>query len=562
MNLLLNLIILVVLLINVKSINGDNGCYLLKQSLLFYKAQRAGRLPDSDIPWRGNTVLTDKSSGSSLDSNGDGDLSKGYFDAGDGVKFQFPMAYSMTMLSWIYLEYSGNIESCGLGSLYKEVLKWGTDFLIASHVSDNVLIGQVGDAYVDHNVWQPPEDINYIRQVYTIDSNNPGTDLAMEVAAALSSASIVFKNNNNSTYSQLCLNHSKKLYDFAINSPMKRYSDSITNAKEFYGSGGYNDEISWSSIWLYKATNNQTYLTNSKSYYYNNNEVCYANEFSWDNKGLGVGILLYQLSNDQDYKNKIENSFNYWLPNGGIKYTNGGLAWLREWAPARYSMNMALLQSIYTKLNSNNNINNNGNLIKYSTFAKNQFLYVLGNNPKQQSFISGYGPKAPKNPHHRAAHHSTTKNINQPINNVYQLPGALIGGPALNESWVDTRTNYESNEVSLDYNIGLVGVVASYISDPSIPFISYELETTTTQSSASSNSFPSPSASTFSSSSSSSSSASTTTVSTKTPNNPTSTIGTGSGFDDTEFVGGSSLLNVNDIVLLLILTITLIVIFN
>ncbi|EAL64336.1 hypothetical protein DDB_G0286321 [Dictyostelium discoideum AX4] len=557
MKLLINLIgLFVLLIINLNCINCDNGCYLLKQSLLFYKAQRAGRLSDNDIPWRGNSVLNDKSAGSSVDSNGDGDLSKGYFDAGDGVKFNFPMAYSMTMLSWIYIEYSGNIEKCGLSPLYKEVLKWGTDFLIASHTSDNVFIGQVGNAYVDHNVWQPPENIDYVRDIYTIDSNNPGTDLAMEASAALSSASIVFKTSN-PAYSQLCLEHSKKLYDFAMNSPMKKYTDTIRNAIEFYQSGGYNDEIAWGSIWLYKATNSQNYLTNSKSYYLNNNEVCYANEFSWDNKGLGVGILLYQLSKEQDYKTKIENSLNYWLPNGGIKYTNGGLAWLRQWASARYSMNMALIQSIYTKTGGSE-------LTKYSTFAKNQLLYVLGENPKQQSFISGYGPKAPRNPHHRAAHHSTTKDINQPINNVYQLPGALIGGPPLNESWIDTRSNYESNEVALDYNIGLVGVVASYISDPSIPFISYDLEitTTATTSTTTTSATQSSTSSTFTSTTSFSL---TTMGSTKKPN-PSSSIGTLTGnndfegSDEKEFIGGSSFLNINGLLLLLI-SLTLIVIF-
>ncbi|KAM9942101.1 hypothetical protein ACTFIT_005473 [Dictyostelium discoideum] len=231
------LILIINLLLVINLVKSDESCYLLKQSLLFYKAQRAGRLPDNDIPWRGNSVLNDKSAGSSVDSNGDGDLSKGYFDAGDGVKFNFPMAYSMTMLGWSYLEYSGNIEKCGLASLYKEVLKWGTDFLIASHTSDNVFVVQVGNGDVDHSVWQPPEDINYVRQIYTIDPSNPGTDIAMEAASALSAASLVFKTSD-PTYSAKCLQHAQKLYSFAITSQMK-----VCTASNFYQSSGYWDEV-------------------------------------------------------------------------------------------------------------------------------------------------------------------------------------------------------------------------------------------------------------------------------------------------------------------------------
>ncbi|KAK5580349.1 hypothetical protein RB653_000365 [Dictyostelium firmibasis] len=436
------------LLLTINVVKSDESCYLLKQSLMFYKAQRAGRLPDNDIPWRGNSVLTDKSAGSSLDSNGDGDLSKGYFDAGDGVKFHFPMAYSMTMLGWSYLEYSNNIEKCGLGTLYREVLKWGTDFLIASHTSDNVFVCQVGDGNVDHSVWQPPEDINYVRQIYTIDSNNPGTDVAMEAASALAAASLVFKTSN-PTYSDLCLQHAKKLYTFAMTAPMKVNSQS----NPFYISSGYWDEVTWGSIWLYKATKNQTYMNNAALYYTYGN-VQYANEFSWDDKGVGTSLLLYQLSSDSKYKTNLENSFNNWLPGGGVKYTPGGLAWLREWGPCRYSLVMGFLQSVYS-------IKNGGNS-KYNTFAMGQLSYVLGNNTKKQSFVTGYGPNAPKNPHHRAAHHPTDKNINIPVNNTYQLLGGLVGGPKDNDEWTDDRTNYVTNEVALDYNVGLVGSLAAY----------------------------------------------------------------------------------------------------
>ncbi|KAG1073654.1 hypothetical protein G6F42_025788 [Rhizopus arrhizus] len=53
---------------------------LLNHSILFFEAQRSGKLPDDNrVPWRHDSALTD---GSDVDQ----DLSGGYYDAGDYLK--------------------------------------------------------------------------------------------------------------------------------------------------------------------------------------------------------------------------------------------------------------------------------------------------------------------------------------------------------------------------------------------------------------------------------------------------------------------------------------------
>ena len=65
----------------------------LQKSFLFYEAQRSGALPaDNRIAWRGDSALND---GQDVGL----DLSGGYYDAGDHMKYSFPMAAAMTMLS-------------------------------------------------------------------------------------------------------------------------------------------------------------------------------------------------------------------------------------------------------------------------------------------------------------------------------------------------------------------------------------------------------------------------------------------------------------------------------
>ena len=72
----------------------------MRLSFLFYRAQRSGDLSGTrnPLPWR--------SEPSFLDDGVDvgADLSKGYFDAGDYVKYGQPAAYTMAILAWAGLE--------------------------------------------------------------------------------------------------------------------------------------------------------------------------------------------------------------------------------------------------------------------------------------------------------------------------------------------------------------------------------------------------------------------------------------------------------------------------
>ncbi|KYQ92546.1 cellulase [Tieghemostelium lacteum] len=438
---------------------NDDYCMVLKQSLLFYKANRAGRLPDKDIPWRGNSTMGDSYPTGAKDANGDGNLSGGYFDAGDHVKFTLPMASSMTLLAWGYLVYEQNINSCGLTKIYLETIKWGTDWLIAAHISENQMVGQVGNGGTDHSYWGPPETMTMSRPSYVLSASSPGTEIAMEAAAALTVTSLIYKNKN-SEYSDLCLKHAKQLYNFG-EGYKGVYSDSITDAKNFYQSySGYNDEVVWASIWLYKATGENAYINRAQSLYasaYIGSQGV-GNAQDWDNKSPGCSLLLYMQTKNSQYQTDIEKTLDYWMPGGGVSYTPGGLAWLRQWGPNRYAMTMSFISRIYASTQPDTSTS------KYTTFAQNQLNYVLGKNPKSQSFVVGYGPNHPVNPHHRSSHHSTTNDINNPVNNLYILYGALVGGPSLQDEYSDDRTNYISNEVALDYNAGFVGTLSSFAS--------------------------------------------------------------------------------------------------
>ncbi|MEO1337767.1 MAG: glycoside hydrolase family 9 protein, partial [Myxococcota bacterium] len=110
----------------------------LQKSIYFYEAQQAGVLPSwNRVPWRGDAVVND---GSDVGL----DLSGGWFDAGDHVKFGFPMAATATMLAWGAVDYRSAYQQAGQLDDLMRNLRFVNDYFIAAHPSPNVFYGQVG----------------------------------------------------------------------------------------------------------------------------------------------------------------------------------------------------------------------------------------------------------------------------------------------------------------------------------------------------------------------------------------------------------------------------------
>ncbi|GKF86137.1 endoglucanase 12-like protein, partial [Tanacetum coccineum] len=125
----------------------------------------AGRLPKNNgVKWRGTSGLQDGSDATDIK----GGLVGGYYDAGDNTKFNFPMSFAMTMLSWSVIEYEHKYKSINEYDHTRELIKWGTDYLLRTFNSSASTIdhiyGQVGGSQNasttpdDHTCWQRPED--------------------------------------------------------------------------------------------------------------------------------------------------------------------------------------------------------------------------------------------------------------------------------------------------------------------------------------------------------------------------------------------------------------------
>ncbi|KAL3861005.1 hypothetical protein ACJMK2_007098 [Sinanodonta woodiana] len=430
----------------------------LTKSILFYAAQRSGKLPTNNpISWRGDSAIYDAG------NNGE-DLTGGWYDAGDHVKFNLPISSATTLLAIGFIQWKQAYTAAGqLGNMY-DSLKWPLDYFLKCWRPDPnnpIYYAQVADGDIDHAWWGRPEDMtssNMPRPAYKVTKNQPGSDVAGETSAALAAGSIAFRDKD-LQYSNTLLNAAKTLYLFA-DTYRGKYSDAIQDAAQFYSSSGYNDELTLAAVMLYKATGDQSYLTDAENKYnqFGLNYAAWAQ--SWDEKLPVVQLLLYQATGKQMYAESIENYLRTWR--NDVTKTPGGLAWISQWGSLRYAANTAFVAMMAADLGLNPSINRQ--------FAKSQIDYMLGKNSRSFSYLVGFGNNFPRKAHHKASSCPVDKNqpcgwneFNSPNDNPNVLVGALVGGPDAYDNYADVRADYIKNEVTCDYNAGFQGVLAGII---------------------------------------------------------------------------------------------------
>ncbi|RUP51631.1 Six-hairpin glycosidase-like protein [Jimgerdemannia flammicorona] len=452
---------------------------VIHKSYLFYHSQRSGKLPYQRLAWRGDSCF--KCTGSYGE-----DLSGGYYEAANTMKWGLPLGFIITQLAfnlWAFPDAYVAINEWNEGL---EAVKWGTDYLINAHPQDYIFVGQlgtsaVGTTDVDFGYFGPPEEyemwvpLGIMHTALYVTPQEPSSEITGESAAAMAAASVLFKDTN-PAYAATLLNHSRVLYNFA-----KTYPGTYNNntkfalAKEWYPSSQFQDEIAWAAAWLYIATNEKAYLNDSITYYNNQSTQDSWNEYSWDSKGAGLHVLLYHITKDPVYATNAKTYFTQWLPGIGsnqtIRQTPRGLGYYENWGSLSYAANAVFLMLRHAK--------DLGYTDSYAktlvNFAIQQINYILGDCGR--SWVVGFGENSPLRPYHKSSYNSyidyPMRGQNQSLVgddflnsftlNRFILYGALEGGPAMDDSYFDDRTNYVYTEVTQDYNAAFTGALAGLV---------------------------------------------------------------------------------------------------
>ncbi|KAH9746257.1 Endoglucanase 8 [Citrus sinensis] len=468
---LLRAVFFLFLLFPLRPISASQNDYhrALHMSILFFEGQRSGRLPpDQRVKWRRDSALHDGATSGV-------DLTGGYYDAGDNVKFGFPMAFTTTMLSWSIIDFGKNM---GPELKYAiKAVKWGTDYLLKATAKPGVV-------YV-----QRPEDMDTLRTAYKIDVSHPGSDVAGETAAALAAASIVFRSRD-PRYSRLLLSRAIEVFEFA-DRHRGAYSSSLHHVVcPFYCDvNGYQDELLWGAAWLHKASRRREY----REYILRNEVVLHAgdtiNEFGWDNKHAGINVLISKevLMGKADYFESFKQNADGFIcsilpgiSHPQVQYSPGGLIFKAGGSNMQHVTSLSFLLLAYSNYVSHANKvvpcgsrSASPNLLRQ--LAKHQVDYILGDNPVGMSYMVGYGARYPQRIHHRGsslpsvqAHpaHIGCKAGGQyflsPNPNPNVHVGAVVGGPNVTDAFPDSRPYFQESEPTTYINAPLVGLLAYF----------------------------------------------------------------------------------------------------
>ncbi|EGC36716.1 hypothetical protein DICPUDRAFT_31382, partial [Dictyostelium purpureum] len=448
---------------------GFNYCSGLRSSLNFFNANRAGYIKDNILyDWQNNVTTKLDTYNDQFDENGNGLLSGGYFNDGSYIKSTFAIAHSMTSLGWAFMEFKDNIKSCtGLKDQYLSTLRWGLDWLMAAHPSENVIYAQCGKRS-DLAKWNIPSKI-YDQYSGTpkrscwlvINEKNPGSDVAHEMTAAFAVSHMIFSLVD-PDYAIKLRTHAFQLYDFGAKFPGKFSNIKSVDPIEFH-STGYGDEMYWASAWLYAMTGQNKYLqvVNKPPFDLTFNDSSSV-AYNYDQKQAASMVLLTKKFGF--YEKQTKSILNYWSTFMGK--TKDGLYINGAGVSNGFSMGGSFLEAIW-------NNNQPKERVFKDAYHIGQMNIILGNNSNGMSYVCNVGflgASTPRNLHHRASHYSISSSISSPAINTYPLDGAMVGGPVDSmDTYSDDRTNIPMNQPTIDFNSLFTGVMASMILNETTP---------------------------------------------------------------------------------------------
>ncbi len=216
------------------------------------------------------------------DGNGTLDLTGGWHDAGDHVKFGLPGSYSASTVGWGYYEFRDAYKETGLDKHVEDELRWINDyFMKATFLDDDGKVVaycyQVGEGDNDHNYWCPPElqvDGTFVassscgvkRPAYFATTEMPASDQCAGAAASLAINYLNFKDTD-PEYAEKSLEYALALYDFAVETHTEEWEIGSTPTATslgydggFYTSSYDYDELAWAAVWLYYCTEDYSYI--------------------------------------------------------------------------------------------------------------------------------------------------------------------------------------------------------------------------------------------------------------------------------------------------------------
>ena len=451
---------------------GDDEIYssLLYDSLNYFYQNRSGIEIESQYITSGDSATLARAAGHTSDnaeveqtwgysgSSGSQEVSGGWYDAGDHGKYVVNGGIALWIMQNQYetAKLMGFEDAFADGTMnipensncFPDLLdearwemEWMMKMLVNGGEYDGMVYHKVHDEKWTALALAPADDD--LKRIL----KPPTTAATLNVSACAAQAARLWKGIDDD-FSDKCLEIAEKTYEAA-----KKHPDMYAPLDESIGGGAYGDnnaedELYWAASELYITTGDDNYYNDMKNsdYFLKLETVVSDGEhvdtpisFDWGNTA-SLGTLALAVNKDAvdssdydkvilnitkaaDYYVELEDEQGYGLPYGqstvGYNDSSEGYIWGSNSAVADNAVVIA-----YAYMLSDDD--------KYMNGVISAMDYLLGRNPMDYSYVTGYGTHTAEYPHHRW--------WSNQIDELFpKAPcGVLVGGPnsGMQDPWV------------------------------------------------------------------------------------------------------------------------------
>ncbi|MBN1387063.1 MAG: glycoside hydrolase family 9 protein [Bacteroidales bacterium] len=261
-----------------------------EELLGFLRQQRCGYNPYLDVECH---MLDGKTMYGPMDDSTFVDVSGGWHDAGDQLKYLITGSYATAHMLKAYQMFPGHYQdrvdslgrpgSNGVPDILDEAV-WGLQWILKMHPSPDLLFHQVADDR-DHIGWEMPDNDksdygwgeNSYRVTYFANGKPQGlkeykseatgvSNLAGRCAAALAMGYTIWKDDPQKKYfADKCLKSAITVFDLGLKNEGYQQGNSY-GAPYRYTEDTWTDDMEWGAAELYRATKDEQYLNMARDY--------------------------------------------------------------------------------------------------------------------------------------------------------------------------------------------------------------------------------------------------------------------------------------------------------
>ena len=387
---------------------------------------------------------------------------KGWYDAGDYGKYIVNSGISTYTLLQLYQQNKAYFDTLNLnipesGNKIPDILdeiRWNLDWMLAMQDEDGGVFHKLTTLKFAGMVM--PSQTN--AQRYAIGK---GIEATWNFAAVMALAADIYSAFD-SKFASACAKAADKAHQWAIPHAAEKYTQPKDVSTGSYTGASLWPLRIWANAELYRISQNKNYMEDMHYLPINSSKVSLQ---SWSNSSMlwafttatspkafekadvdTAKAMIFRFA-DEYVKSLENNGFGvpmvrsdfYWGSNGGA--ANKGMILIHAYILSKDE--------------------------KYLNAAIGIADYILGRNPLDLSYLTGYGVNQVMNPHHRP---SQADEIEEPV------PGMVAGGPnasatdcaksyvntdAVAKSYYDNSCSYSTNEVAINWNAPFAYLVGS-----------------------------------------------------------------------------------------------------